>query len=717
MTTQPFKLSRTYPTHQFQNWISQTAELIDTIPQFDDVQFWGATGNGVTNDTAAIQRAIDANLGNLYFPPGVYIHGFLRVRSNTVWQGQGTLQMLTGLVTTSSTVAIYGENSNNVFPVVVTGNLSNLKFIGLTFTAPVNQNFQIGFWNPVNVEFTQCTFLYTSSVAPYLDTVFLAGTWTGTGVNVPFGPGPNYYNNPVANTYGSNVRFHDNYCSGMQLHTPAINGLVVSDNIFLNGHWPLSLDVYTTDATVTGNVFRKTDPRWTYKDTIITTGFGMYIGQASERVTVTGNEFFNCGSEAISMESCRAVTISGNHIRWTDQSPNLPGLGLRILCSELYAVVLGSSEITIASNTFTGVEDCFDVGSATLGRIGRRLQISSNNCEGIAQANCIFATIRQMDDVVILDNQAEGFETGVNLASQTSNRVKVSGNKFYLFNGGAVARAVFYGIFCSDVVVQDNDCYGITGGGGRHVEITATTTNRPIAFRPGKSSNITAWTTCSAGATSIDIAGTDTNMIYETVSTSTACDIMRNVSFIDTTAGALAITLGGTNLITYNGLAHHFVHTAGTNSAVFTIANGNLDGAGNGAIIVTNNISETFTLKWLNGAWRNVCQSPGVTVGSAFVLLTVNSATPSIAASKFYRTLNTAPTTITNFLGGVSGDVVYIKIGDANTTFDFTANANMVANSAGTDWAAASGDMLIAVNNGTLWTCEIISQAHNAIAV
>ena len=54
-----------------------------------NVKSFGAKGDGVTNDTAAIQKALDscgsgkAPFG-IAFPPGVYISGPLVVRSNTV---------------------------------------------------------------------------------------------------------------------------------------------------------------------------------------------------------------------------------------------------------------------------------------------------------------------------------------------------------------------------------------------------------------------------------------------------------------------------------------------------------------------------------------------------------------------------------------------------------------------------------------------------------
>ena len=46
-----------------------------------NVKEFGATGNGTTLDTVAIQTAINAG-GLVYFPPGVYLSGTLYLRSN-----------------------------------------------------------------------------------------------------------------------------------------------------------------------------------------------------------------------------------------------------------------------------------------------------------------------------------------------------------------------------------------------------------------------------------------------------------------------------------------------------------------------------------------------------------------------------------------------------------------------------------------------------------
>ena len=114
-----------------------------------------------------------------------------------------------------------------------------------------------------------------------------------------------------------------------------------------------------------------------------------------------------------------------------------------------------------------------------------------------------------------------------------------------------------------------------------------------------------------------------------------------------------------------------------------------------GTVTVSNGMSNEVLPQWWNGA-----------VIQAF---TDADATPSVKKGRMFATANTSPATITMFDDGISGQVIRVFIGDANTTFDFTST-NLKGNG-GADWTAADGDALIAGFDGTDWYCLLSNPA------
>lgn len=59
----------------------------DKLRELINVKDFGATGNGVTDDTAAIQAAVNATNGMLYFPPGIYLCGQVNISQSILIYG------------------------------------------------------------------------------------------------------------------------------------------------------------------------------------------------------------------------------------------------------------------------------------------------------------------------------------------------------------------------------------------------------------------------------------------------------------------------------------------------------------------------------------------------------------------------------------------------------------------------------------------------------
>jgi Pectate lyase superfamily protein len=83
---------------------------------FYNVKAYGAVGNGVADDTAAIQSAINAsNGGAVVFPPGTYaISATLTLPSNTVLQGPGSITVLSSIVNMLSAPSVSGVVINGL---------------------------------------------------------------------------------------------------------------------------------------------------------------------------------------------------------------------------------------------------------------------------------------------------------------------------------------------------------------------------------------------------------------------------------------------------------------------------------------------------------------------------------------------------------------------------------------------------------------------------
>lgn len=68
--------------------ILNVSEIIFKEP-FVNIKYYGAKGDGVTDDTTAIQNALDSGVGSVYVPDGTFITDNLEIPSNTTLWGNG----------------------------------------------------------------------------------------------------------------------------------------------------------------------------------------------------------------------------------------------------------------------------------------------------------------------------------------------------------------------------------------------------------------------------------------------------------------------------------------------------------------------------------------------------------------------------------------------------------------------------------------------------
>ena len=86
----------------------------------------------------------------------------------------------------------------------------------------------------------------------------------------------------------------------------------------------------------------------------------------------------------------------------------------------------------------------------------------------------------------------------------------------------------------------------------------------------------------------------------------------------------------------------------------------------------------------------------GVTTFSA------NNATPSVlnSPSNFFNTANSVATTITNFLNGYTGQVIYVLANDTNTTVQHNVNITLQG---GVNFVMGNGAILTLRKDPTVW--------------
>ena len=104
--------------------LDEMVSLINSIPSipfpYVNVKDFGAKGDGLTNDTVAVQAALDSGSGCVWFPAGTYMLNRCKIPSNTIVMGDyPTLKAIGSSVTTEKTIftnksdgTIGGYNAN-----------------------------------------------------------------------------------------------------------------------------------------------------------------------------------------------------------------------------------------------------------------------------------------------------------------------------------------------------------------------------------------------------------------------------------------------------------------------------------------------------------------------------------------------------------------------------------------------------------------------------
>lgn len=153
-----------------------SALAVEMPAGFVSVKNYGATGNGSTDDSAAVQKAMAANL-NVWFPAGTYLVGNLKLRSGLKLAGEGATSILRQKLGAFYCLSAnpgsegYADPAKNLSNIVI----SNLRFEGQAGNMAFDEKYHLLNLNGVsNVEVANCQF-----VRAVADGIYLGSSNTG----------------------------------------------------------------------------------------------------------------------------------------------------------------------------------------------------------------------------------------------------------------------------------------------------------------------------------------------------------------------------------------------------------------------------------------------------------------------------------------------------------------------------------------------------------
>jgi parallel beta-helix repeat protein len=281
------------------------------------VKDFGATGDGSTDDTTAIQNALNAGTGrSVYFPAGTYrISTTLLVKTKTTLIGDGMNKSIIKL--TSG----FGAGTTAIRNDIITGTVdvyydTDLEFYGLTFDGNNNASRTaelVAIAKVQNVTFSNCSFqnhtfialamtanrnmvvtecYFTNNGRPIPSTVSAPALWIATSVlGTP-------YDARVENNF-----FYDNNWSAA--YFMPTRGSFTNNNCVGNGESTL----FCND---TGAYLRIENNTITGATRSNISASGIECG--SPYTVIVGNTIDSCGAEGIALSDVQNVTIADNMI-------------------------------------------------------------------------------------------------------------------------------------------------------------------------------------------------------------------------------------------------------------------------------------------------------------------------------------------------------------------------------------------------------------------
>lgn len=354
--------------------MSRARQNVDKLNGWVDVKEYGAKGDGVTNDTAAIQAALNASL-MVTFSPGIYL-------VNDPLEPQSGSHLDLGVATIKAGVKNWLD----------TGIIQFISKSGLTLTGgtidgqkslnPTGRIFGIRLRNASNVIIDGVTV----QNCPGLNSTGFNG---GDGLIISAAATGQASENITV----TNCTFQGNVRQGCSITRGRYIKIIGCEFVDTSGNAPgagIDIEADTaneilSDITITGNVFRNNE-------------WGVMVIELSEpeNITISSNVFYNNRQSSMLLRG-KELTVTGNAIY--HDSP--PSSSAAVLVSDL-------TNATIAGNTITGNYDGDERGGIRIGNKTENILIVANNIaktyRGGIRVDALYNPGNNIRNIVISNN-------------------------------------------------------------------------------------------------------------------------------------------------------------------------------------------------------------------------------------------------------------------------------------------------------------------------